>query len=973
MKKELRIEKMTIKNGYATIIKNSNSRFYLFLCALLFSGTLSVQSQNFSSWTGSGNWSNNGNWSSGTAYGQLEFQGAGNATNCVNDVNGMNQWRLFFNGSVAYNLTGSGSVNLFDFGGQNSWVLSDATANQTINFPINFNDGGTRTSWITARNSGGLTFNGNLATGGNITGLRIANSNASSSISINTLSGNKTVIIGRDNADANQANTRVTLTGNSSGGYSGAVIVHAGTLFVNGTTAASSAVSVSAGNGATLAGSGTIGGTVSLSGAVSPGGTASSTATLTTGAFTFNSSSSYSIEMNNATGTSGAASGWDRITSTGVLTCSASPITLNLVSLSVSNFNPANNYTWPIASGSSVSGFNTSNFIINTASFAAFTGTFAVTLSGGNTINLVYTAPTLAPGQPSAISGSTALCDGATQTYSVTNDPNATSYEWTLPSGWTGASATNSIDVTVASPGGTISVIAKNASGDSLPSSLVVAVGVSTSITSQPSTSAQSVCLGTAATPLSVEVAGASLTYQWYSNTIQSNSGGILVSGATSSSYTPVYSGGTTLYYYCVVGGLCGPTSITSNASGAVTISGIPNDTATYGITPGGNGGQGFGPWSFLVSGGNGGTFTASSDIGTAWGLFANGGGLTSAVRPFAGPLAVGNTVSFAFDNGNIDNNQRVGVRLRNSSNNILTEFRFTGGGSNYFIADAATSDTGIAFTSAGLSTITFAYTAANTYSISITRSGITTVLTGRTFATVSGGAIPAQIEFFNSNAGGGSDKDVFFNNISIGHPRVFEQPSTSTQNICQNETTTDLSVTAYGDNLGYQWYSNPGNVLIDSATSATFTPPSAITGTNTYYCVVSYTGTCGTAPSSSSSSSGSIEVNAFPTVTAASVTPSSVCGSGTVAFSANASAGSIVWYDAATGGNIVPTPPTNISSTTTLYAQAVFNGCDSTARTAVTASVNAIPTTSAIVGATTACSGSTASYSVTNTAGSTD
>ncbi|MBK8599877.1 MAG: hypothetical protein IPN80_04375 [Flavobacterium sp.] len=105
--------------------------FLSFFCAVFF-----ANSQNFSNWTGSGNWSNGGNWSSGTGYGQLQFLGAGNSTNCVNDVSGMSQWRLYFNGSVAYNLTGTGSVNLFDFGGQNSWVLSDASANQTINFQL---------------------------------------------------------------------------------------------------------------------------------------------------------------------------------------------------------------------------------------------------------------------------------------------------------------------------------------------------------------------------------------------------------------------------------------------------------------------------------------------------------------------------------------------------------------------------------------------------------------------------------------------------------------------------------------------------------------------------------------------------------------------------------------------------------------------------------------------------------------------
>jgi hypothetical protein len=839
-------------------------KFLFFLCLLMM--PFAVHAQNYSNWTGTGNWSSSGNWSSGTGYGQLSFQGAGSATNCVNDVGGMSQWRLFFSGTVSYNITGSGSVNLFDYSGQNSWVLSDASANQTINFPINFNDGGARSSWITARSNGNITFTGNLGTGGNITGLRVANTNTASSININTLSGSKPLIIGRDNNDANQANTRVFLTGNSSS-YTGSTTIQAGTLFVNGSTSSSTSVTVA--SGASLAGSGTVAGSVSVSGTVSPGGAASTTATLTTGATTFNANSSYRIEMNNATGASGNASGWDRITSTGTITCSASPITLNLVSLSVANFNPANSYTWPIISGSSISGFTTSNFTINTAGFTSFTGTFAVTLSGGNTINLVYSPPSSAPAQPSAITGLTSVCNGTSQTYSVTNDVNATSYEWTLPSGWTGSSTTNSITVSVTNPGGSISVIARNAGGDSLPSSLIVNVGVSTSITTQPATSPQSVCLGGAVTPLSVVAAGGSLTYQWYSNTSPSNSGGTLINGATASSYTPVYSGGTAMYYYCVVGGLCAPTSITSDVSAAVTIGGFPNDSGTYTITTGGNGGQGFGPWSLQVSGGSGGTFNGGSDVGQSWGIYANSGGLTSAVRPFSGPLAVGSTVSFAYDNGGIEvNGNKVGVRLRNSSNNILTEFRFTGGDAQYFIADDATTNTGVNFTTSGLSNITFAYTSANTYSISITRSGVTTVLNGRTFATAVGGQVPAQIEFFNSNAGGTSARNVFFTNLSIGYPMVFTQPSSVAQNVCQNTAATTLSVEAYGSNLGYQWYSNPGAVLLGGQTASTFSPPTDSPSTKTYYCVVSYTGSCGTVSSITSASSGVVTVFGLPTAT---------------------------------------------------------------------------------------------------------
>jgi hypothetical protein len=74
------------------------------------------------------------------------------------------------------------------------------------------------------------------------------------------------------------------------------------------------------------------------------------------------------------------------------------------------------------------------------------------------------------PAQPGTISGSTSVTSGATgQIYSVEAVDEATSYEWTLPSGsgWTGSSTTNSITVTVGTLGGDISVKAKNSCGSS--------------------------------------------------------------------------------------------------------------------------------------------------------------------------------------------------------------------------------------------------------------------------------------------------------------------------------------------------------------------------------------------------------------------------------------------------------------------------------------------------------------------------
>ena len=84
-------------------------------------------------------------------------------------------------------------------------------------------------------------------------------------------------------------------------------------------------------------------------------------------------------------------------------------------------------------------------------------------------------------------------------------------------------------------------------------------------ITAQPSGATYTV--GDTPSALSVTASGTSLTYQWYSNTTATNSGGTSISGATSASYTPSASAAGTFYYYCVVSsGSC------STASNAVTI-----------------------------------------------------------------------------------------------------------------------------------------------------------------------------------------------------------------------------------------------------------------------------------------------------------------------------------------------------------------------------------------------------------------
>jgi len=80
------------------------------------------------------------------------------------------------------------------------------------------------------------------------------------------------------------------------------------------------------------------------------------------------------------------------------------------------------------------------------------------------------------PNQPNPISGSSNICRGATQNYSINPVVGATSYTWIVPTGWIGTSSSNSISVVTNSTSGTVQVVANNSCGSSLPVTLFVTV-----------------------------------------------------------------------------------------------------------------------------------------------------------------------------------------------------------------------------------------------------------------------------------------------------------------------------------------------------------------------------------------------------------------------------------------------------------------------------------------------------------------
>lgn len=105
----------------------------------------------------------------------------------------------------------------------------------------------------------------------------------------------------------------------------------------------------------------------------------------------------------------------------------------------------------------------------------------------------------LVPAQPDIIVGEDALCEGTVQNYTVTQDPNATSYTWTLPSDWSGSSVTNTIDVIAGGDSGDITVEAVNVCGTSIPQTLTI---TTTPLPAQPSVVSGStpICIGTTGT-----------------------------------------------------------------------------------------------------------------------------------------------------------------------------------------------------------------------------------------------------------------------------------------------------------------------------------------------------------------------------------------------------------------------------------------------------------------------------------------
>ncbi|MCE9540837.1 MAG: T9SS type A sorting domain-containing protein [Bacteroidetes bacterium] len=142
------------------------------------------------------------------------------------------------------------------------------------------------------------------------------------------------------------------------------------------------------------------------------------------------------------------------------------------------------------------------------------------------TSRVFSTGTCVPPSAPTTISGTATVCSGSSNIFSIATVSGATSYTWTLPSGWSGTSTTTSITTIASTTSGTISVVANNVCGLSISQTLTITTGGSTPPTPGSISGTATVCSGTSNTYSIAAVSGAT-SYTW-----------VLPSGWTGSSTT---------------------------------------------------------------------------------------------------------------------------------------------------------------------------------------------------------------------------------------------------------------------------------------------------------------------------------------------------------------------------------------------------------------------------------------------------
>ncbi len=335
-------------------------------------------------------------------------------------------------------------------------------------------------------------------------------------------------------------------------------------------------------------------------------------------------------------------------------------------------------------------------------------------------------------------------------------------------------------------------------------------------------------------------------SFQWYSNTTNSTTGGVSISTATGSAFTPPTSAVGTTYYYCVVdlpSGGC--PSITSNIA-TVKVNNPPSisiqPTSDQSLCVGGSL-----PVSLSVSyaGGSG---TASYQwFSNTSSTNAGGSAITGANSPNYLPSAFTAINDYHYYAMVTLSGSNCGSTISDPANvHVVADPQITSQAdpSQTICKDAIPSDLFVNV-SGGIGTYIYRWyrntTNSNMGGLPIAAATQATY----TPPTSTIGTTYYYCEITQTGVGCGVTSTPFTVIVKPA-PTINSQPSSST--ICFGETPNLLRVT-YQNGVGtptYQWYSNSSNTVaggtaIAGATNDSYAPPHTSVGTVYYYCVLSF------------------------------------------------------------------------------------------------------------------------------------
>ena len=576
-------------------------------------------------------------------------------------------------------------------------------------------------------------------------------------------------------------------------------------------------------------------------------------------------------------------------------------------------------------------------------------GNYTVTLTVTNECGIPVTATksfnvNVVPAITNASLAQT-ICSGhQTDLITLTANPADAAFSWTATatpeiSGFITSGATNTIPAqtiytTSTSPGTiTYAITPKRGDCEGETKHYVITVNPAPYISEHPVSS--SVCKDGIATALKVTCTNGvdPIAYQWYSNLNNGNTGGTLITGATSNTYNPSTSSVGTTYYYCVISpsGSCSemvsnPASVTVNSK--PTIQNQPTSTQDICI-----GGTIASPLTATYSEGAGAASyqwyqnSTSSNVGGTQISGATTASYTPSPFSTAGTYYYYAEISLSGNNcGSILSNV---AEIKVVPDPVITEQPTA----TQTLCQSSTATSLTVIATGGVAT-SYSY---QWYQNSTANTSTGTIITGANNQTYTPSTSNVGTFYYYclitqpSGSGCSVTSDPAEVIVKLA-PTITEQPTSST--VCEGGSANTLSV-SYANGVGsptYQWYSNSNNsniggIAITNATNSTYTPPTTTVGTTYYYCMITLSsGGC----SEIISNPASVTVNAVPVIQTQPTPLQSICVGGSIAtpitasYSGGTGTATYQWYQNSTSSTTDGTPIAG--ATNPSYTPSVFS-----------------------------------------------